>query len=177
MSIAPPAELADDLRTQILQTRFVGFDFDGVFTDNMVYIDQDGRESVRCSRADGIGLAKLRGLGIEMAIISSEPNPVVLRRAEKLKLACHHGVADKLALLHSVIAALGIGLAEVAFVGNDLNDAAVLRAVGLPIVVQDALPDVRELGKYRTRTPGGYGAVREVCELIAAVRQAAKPYG
>jgi YrbI family 3-deoxy-D-manno-octulosonate 8-phosphate phosphatase len=146
--------------------RLVAFDFDGVFTDNMVYVFENGNEAVRCSRSDGIGLQKLRQLGIETIIISTEPNPVVSARAQKLKIRCVQNCRDKRAELVKITQELGISLAQVAFVGNDVNDAECLSCVGMPIVVQDAHPDVLPLAGYRTHRPGGCGAVREICDLF-----------
>lgn len=150
----------------ILKIRLVAFDFDGVFTDNMVYVLQDGSESVRCSRSDGLGLDKLRRLGISTVIISTETNPVVSARAAKLKIRCIQGCGNKLAALEEICRAGGFTLSEAAFVGNDINDLECLTRVGLPIVVQDAHPDVLPHASYHTRRPGGQGAVREVCDLF-----------
>ena len=146
--------------------RLVAFDFDGVFTDNMVYVFEDGSEAVRCSRGDGMGLQRLKRLGIETVIISTETNPVVSARARKLKMRCVQQCEDKRAELEKIIQEMGISLAEVAFVGNDVNDCACLECVGMPIVVQDAHPDVIPLALYRTKRKGGHGAVREVCDLF-----------
>ncbi|VAW78845.1 3-deoxy-D-manno-octulosonate 8-phosphate phosphatase [hydrothermal vent metagenome] len=144
----------------------VAFDFDGVFTDDMVYVHQDGSESVRCFRGDGIGLQKLARLGIETVIISTEANPVVTTRAAKLKIRCIQNVGDKRAALEGVAKELGIALSQVVFVGNDINDLPALHCVGLPIVVSNAHPDVVRHATYQTRYSGGHGAVREVCDLI-----------
>ena len=150
----------------IRKIRLVAFDFDGVFTDNMVYVFEDGSEAVRCSRGDGMGLQRLQRLGIETMIISTEANPVVSARARKLKMRCVQQCENKLAELEKIILEMGISLAEVAFIGNDVNDSACLKCVGLPIVVQDAHPDVLPLALYRTKCRGGCGAVREVCDLF-----------
>lgn len=147
--------------------RLLAFDFDGVFTDNMVYVFEDGREAVRCSRADGIGLSRLRRLGLHLLIISTETNSVVSARARKLNIPCLQGVDDKRAALESVLQEKGLSLEQVAFVGNDVNDLTCLTSVRLPIVVQDAHPDVLRYALYRTTTHGGHGAVREVCDLFA----------
>ena len=147
--------------------RLIAFDFDGVLTDNMVYVFEDGREAVRCSRGDGLGLQKLKRLGIETIIISTEQNPVVSARAQKLKIRCVQGCGDKRAELEKIAQELGISLKQVAFVGNDINDEPCLTCVGLPMVVQDAHPDVLSLARYRTQKPGGKGAVREICDLFA----------
>src|SRR5688572_16050871 len=98
--------------------RLVAFDFDGVFTDNAVYVSQDGTEAVRCVRSDGIGLQTLTALGIATLVISTETNPVVGARSRKLSLRCIQGCDDKLAALESVLAELGLTRGEAAFVGN-----------------------------------------------------------
>ena len=82
--------------------RLVAFDFDGVFTDNMVYVLEDGTEAVRCFRSDGLGLQKLKKLGIETVIISTEANPVVSARARKLKIRCIQNCQDKRAVLEEI---------------------------------------------------------------------------
>lgn len=146
--------------------RLVAFDFDGVFTDNMVYVFEDGSEAVRCFRSDGIGLQKLTRMGIETVIISTESNPVVSARARKLKIQCVQDCEDKRAILEDIAQQKGISLDEVAFVGNDINDLQCLTCVALPIVVQDAHPDVIPAALYQTKRPGGHGAVREVCDLF-----------
>jgi YrbI family 3-deoxy-D-manno-octulosonate 8-phosphate phosphatase len=151
---------------EIPRIRLVVFDFDGVFTNNMVYVSEDGTEWVRCSRADGLGLKLLKKLNIAARILSTEPNPVVLKRSQKLKIACDHGCEDKKARLLEIIDDHGIRLDEVAFVGNDINDLECLDCVGLPIAVADAYPEVLEKASYITKFKGGHGAVREVCELL-----------
>jgi len=153
----------------IRRIRLVAFDFDGVFTDNMVYVFEDGSETVRCFRSDGIGLQKLKKLGIETIIISTEANPVVSARARKLKIRCVQDCRDKRAVLEKIAQEQGIDLSEVAFVGNDINDLACLECVALPIVVQDAHQDVLPIAFYQTKRPGGHGAVREICDLFESV--------
>jgi len=153
----------------IRRIRLVAFDFDGVFTDDMVYVLQDGTEAVRCFRGDGLGLRALERFGIACAIVSTESNPVVSQRARKLRIRCLQDCRDKRAALESLAAESGISLAEVAFVGNDINDLACLRCVGLPVVVRNAHPDIAPLALYRTRIGGGQGAVREVCDLFERV--------
>ncbi|WP_081752835.1 KdsC family phosphatase [Kallotenue papyrolyticum] len=160
-----------ELQQLIRQIRLVAFDFDGVFTDNTVIVSEDGIEFVRCWRGDGIGLRLLEQLGLACVILSTEENPVVLTRSRKLAVPCRYGCKDKLATLKEIAAERNIPLEAIAFVGNDINDAGCLQAVGLPIVVQDAHPDVLPLARFRTTTPGGYGAVREVCDLFKNVLQ------
>jgi len=146
--------------------RLVAFDFDGVFTDNMVTVFEDGSEAVRCFRGDGLGLRKLERAGIRAIIISTEPSAVVSARSRKLGIRCIQDCADKHAALEAVARELGLSLAQVAFVGNDINDLSCLTCVGLPIVVQDAHPDVVPYARYQTKARGGHGAVREICDLL-----------
>ena len=170
MILVDPASLDESVIDAIRRLRIIAFDFDGVFTDNSVYVSQDGVESVRCLRSDGLGLAKLSAIGVDALIISTESNPVVTTRAKKLKLRCIQDCPEKLVALRDVVLEAGATLADAAFVGNDINDRSCLEAVGLPIVVADSHPDVLPLGRYRTVTRGGYGAVREICDMIVRVR-------
>ena len=118
------ADMNSILREAIRKSRLIAFDFDGVFTDNMVYVLQDGSEAVRCNRSDGIGLQKLRKLKIEMVILSTESNPVVSARAQKLNIRCFQNCEDKRKTLQNLAREIGISLDQVAFVGNDINDQA-----------------------------------------------------
>ena len=157
---------AQSLEERIRAIRLVAFDFDGVFTDNMVYVFEDGSEAVWCFRGDGIGLRKLERMGIEIVIISTETNPVVSARSGKLGVRCVQSCEDKRAALEAIVQEMGLSLAQVAFVGNDINDLPCLTCVGLPIVVRDAHPDVIPHARYQTKARGGHGAVREICDLI-----------
>ncbi len=159
--------LASSLVDHLRRARFLALDFDGVFTDNGVYVLDDGREMVRCSRADGLGVANLRRLGMPMMVLSSEVNPVVTARCRKLGLPVQQGLEDKAGALGQALAEASVPWDQAAFLGNDTNDAECLRRVGLACVVQDAHPDVIALAEYRTHAPGGHGAVRELCDLFS----------
>lgn len=148
----------------------VAFDFDGVFTDNSVYVSQDGVESVRCWRSDGIGLSALRKAGIPTYIVSTERNPVVSARARKLDMPCLQAVEDKAQAIAMLCDQLGVSIERTMFVGNDVNDLPALERVGLPVAVGDAYPELDGVVHYRTSRPGGYGAVREICDRILAAR-------
>lgn len=164
----PPRRVNDLIR----RVRLLALDFDGVLTDNTVLVAADGTESVRCWRGDGFGLRRVEALGVRTVVISTEPNSVVALRCRKLKVGCLRGVADKRAALEKLALGAGLTADEVAYVGNDVNDLECLRWVGLPIVVRDAHPEVRPAAAWVTRTPGGLGAVREVCDRFHAVRGA-----
>ena len=151
---------------------FVVFDFDGVFTDNRVLVDQDGKEAVFCSRADGLGLQALRRLGVGSLVLSTETNPVVSARAKKLGIECVQGLGDtKWAALSQILADRALSADQVAYVGNDINDLDCLRHVGVSICVADAYPDARAVARYVTARPGGMGAVREVCDLVVEAQE------
>lgn len=141
-------------------------DFDGVFTDNRVLVFQDGREGVLCNRSDGWGLGQLKKLRVPILVLSTEKNPVVRARCDKLGLACLHGVEDKVAELERWLEERHIQLAQVVYAGNDLNDLACLEAVGCGVAVSDAYPEVKAAARIVLAAPGGYGAVRELVDLI-----------
>lgn len=163
------------LAKAIADVRMLVFDFDGVFTDNAVWVMQDGRELVRCSRADGMGVSLLKKAlpELRLFVLSTEVNPVVTARCQKLGLEAIQGVSDKGRRLESLAQEAGVALKHVAYVGNDINDYECLRAVGLPVVVADAHPSVGGLGRFRTMAPGGHGAIRELCDLFLRVRSPA----
>jgi YrbI family 3-deoxy-D-manno-octulosonate 8-phosphate phosphatase len=162
-----------DAASALGSVRLLALDFDGVMTDNRVYVSEDGREAVACNRGDGWGIARLHDAGVEVAIISTEANPVVAARARKLKIACAHGCDDKLSVLLGMAAERGLDASEIAFVGNDANDLPCLRWVGLPIVVADAEPVARSAARLVTSRRGGRGAVREVADWILSAHAAA----
>jgi len=145
-------------------------DFDGVLTDDRVLVDGAGNESVLCHRGDGLAVQRLRRAGVETAVISSERNPVVSARCAKIGVPCWQGCGDKLAVLRDLAEQRNLSNREVAYMGNDWNDADCLQWAGLPIVVGSAAPEIIRLGRYITRTPGGFGALREVAELICQSR-------
>lgn len=141
-------------------------DFDGVFTDNRVIVSDDGREAVVVHRGDGMGLARLRRLGLPILVLSSETNPVVQTRCHKLQLACISGAEDKATALIQWAGERGIALGAVVYVGNDVNDLTCMQQVGCGVAVQDAHPDLIPHAKIVLSTQGGKGAIREVCDLI-----------
>jgi 3-deoxy-D-manno-octulosonate 8-phosphate phosphatase (KDO 8-P phosphatase) len=155
-----------ELEAQLRRVRLVIFDFDGVFTDNRVWVNERGEELLAFSRSDGLGLRRLDEADVGYLIVSTEPNPIVGARAAKLRADCVHGVDDKLAVVRSEAERRAVPLAEVAYVGNDVNDAECLRAVGLPVVPADAWPEVRRLALLVLERPGGAGCVRELCDAI-----------
>ncbi|MBA8795517.1 N-acylneuraminate cytidylyltransferase [Friedmanniella endophytica] len=145
-------------------------DFDGVHTPDTAYVDAEGRELVRVSRSDGMGVERLRAAGVPLLILSKERNAVVRARAAKLGVEVLHAVDDKAAALTGWLAERGLDPARVAYVGNDVNDLAPMALVGWPLAVPDAHPEVLAAARVVLTASAGAGAVREVCERVLAGR-------
>lgn len=147
----------------------VVMDFDGVHTDNLVLTDETGREAVVTSRGDGMGLEMLRKAGHwRLMILSKERNPVVERRAAKLKIEVHQAVDDKVAALDGWLAGQGLDWAQLLYVGNDVNDAAAMTRAGLSACPADAHPAILGLADWVLPQPGGRGALRAMCDALLA---------
>jgi len=143
------------------------FDFDGVMTNNMVILNLDGSESVQCSRYDGFGISRVVNLGLYVAVLTSERVPLAKKRCEKLHIPCFDGLNDKLEFATKLLSEQGLNLNDSCFIGNDINDLSLLESVSFPIVTCDSHPSVHKNHFYVTSVPGGFGCVREVCDLIA----------
>ncbi|HTF03387.1 MAG TPA: HAD hydrolase family protein [Bacteroidia bacterium] len=142
-------------------------DIDGVWTDGGMYYDQTGNELKKFNTSDSGGVLLLHHLGIPVAIITGEDTEIVERRSKKLKIDyLFQGVRDKLSVASDLARTLDIKLAEVAYMGDDIGDLALLDAVGLPGVPANAPDYVKKKGRIVTRTRGGDGAFREFVETI-----------
>ena len=164
--------MAETLSGRLSRVKLVGFDVDGVFTDGRFYLSDDGIESKAFHTQDGYGVRALLREGVEVAVVSGRRSGAVERRMTELGVV--HvvlGTADKVRDFSELADSLGIGMDETAFVGDDVPDRALLDAVGVPIAVANAVSDVREVCAHVTRARGGYGAVREVAELLLAARR------
>lgn len=146
----------------------VVFDFDGVMTDNRVWVDEEGHESVAAFRGDGMGLIRLQKSGCQLIVLSTEENPVVAARCRKLDIACFQGHWDKAAVLKSLMQERGLAPAQVVFVGNDVNDLPCFELVGFAAAPSDAEPEVLRQADLILNRRGGHGAVRELCDLLLA---------
>ncbi len=147
--------------------KMVVFDFDGVLTDNRVLIDEDGKESVFVSRADGMGINMLKSKGIKCLILSTEKNPIVSTRAKKLEIDVIQGVDNKKDILRNYSQNCGIDLQNILYVGNDINDLEVMKIVGLTAVPSDAYEVVKKNANILLETKGGYGVARELAEYFS----------
>jgi len=150
--------------------KLVVYDFDGVMTDNRVFVDQNGLESVAANRSDGLGIGMIKRLGIEQCIVSTERNEVVQARADKIGLEAAHGVADKASILIQLTSTKGYSLSEVLFMGNDINDRDAMGLCGFKVAPSDAHPSILAMADYVTEAPGGHGALRELADVLRAGR-------
>jgi 3-deoxy-D-manno-octulosonate 8-phosphate phosphatase (KDO 8-P phosphatase) len=167
------------MKIDIRKFENIVFDFDGVFTDNSVYVNSDGAEFVKCNRSDSLGLnlfrAYLKSIGHQMnlAIVSTEANGAVDSRAKKIGLDCHQGIGNKLAFLlgnqvgrNDTNLGLPLDLSKTIYLGNDLNDLAVMQSVGLSFAPSDSHPLVKAVATHVSQELGGQGFVRSVLELL-----------
>jgi 3-deoxy-D-manno-octulosonate 8-phosphate phosphatase (KDO 8-P phosphatase) len=169
-----PGLRPSEARRRAQRIRLVLADCDGVLTDSGVFYGASGEEMKRFSIRDGMGVERLRQCGIESGIVSGEVSPSILRRAEKLGLP--HvllGVKDKRSAVEGLCKTLGLTLEEVAYIGDDVNDVALLDALasrGLTAAPSDALPEVARRVHHLCRVPGGSGALRDFAEWLLAHR-------
>jgi YrbI family 3-deoxy-D-manno-octulosonate 8-phosphate phosphatase len=149
------------------KAKLLVMDFDGVMTDDRVWVDQDGREMVAANRADGLGLDRLKELtNIRAMVISRETNPVVSKRCDKLGIPVIQSAKDKAAALKATLAKYDLKPEEVIYLGNDLNDLPCFPLAGYAIAPASACAAVRQQADWVLAARGGYGAVREACELL-----------
>jgi len=127
---------------------------------------QDHLLSQLAAHRDGHRQRRLDEVGVRYLIVSMETNVIVGARAKKLEVDCVQGVDDKLSVVRDRAVDLGVSLEDTAFLGNDINDAECLRAVGVPVVPADAWPEVKPLAHWVLSRPGGSGCVREFCDAV-----------
>jgi YrbI family 3-deoxy-D-manno-octulosonate 8-phosphate phosphatase len=142
------------------------FDFDGVLTNNLVHLNQDGQEWVSCSRADGLAFDVLRKLKKPAFIVSTENNPVVTARANKLKIIALQGIRDKVESLKELAETNGFNLENILYVGNDLNDYHVMELCGYTACPSDSHKKIKSIANVVLKTKGGNGVVRELLEEV-----------
>jgi YrbI family 3-deoxy-D-manno-octulosonate 8-phosphate phosphatase len=143
-------------------------DFDGVMSDNRVWIDEAGKESIAANRSDGLGMEMLLKTEVKAVVLSKEENPVVARRCEKMGIPYKKGVDDKGKAVQELFVEFKVTAGESVFVGNDTNDLPCFPLVGCAFAVADSHPEVLRQADNVLDNKGGYGAVREVCDLILA---------
>jgi 3-deoxy-D-manno-octulosonate 8-phosphate phosphatase (KDO 8-P phosphatase) len=145
------------------------YDFDGVMTDNKVYVDQNGHEMVQVNRADGLAVAEIKKLGIEQIIISTEENLVVSVRADKLGIPYLQGIDNKKKALIDYCEKNDFDLKYVAYIGNDINDKIAMETAGVSFCPADAHENIKAISDYILKIKGGEGVVRELFDLISVI--------
>ena len=140
------------------------FDFDGVLTDNTVFLNEEGKEWVRCNRGDGLAFNELEKLGVKSYILSAEKNKIVSARANKLNIPALYGVANKVDALQELSAREGLDLSRIFYIGNDLNDFQAMQICGFSACPADSHPKIKEIATFKLNTNGGMGIVREILE-------------
>ena len=160
---------------QAARVKLVCLDVDGVLTDAGYYLGDIGgqkSELLRYDIQDGVGIMLLQMAGVRVAIITGRESESVRLRAQQLKITdlVQDRMARKVPALRRMIDAMGIAMEEVAFLGDDLPDLGVLRLVGLPVAVGNAVPEVRHAARLTLEKTGGRGAIREFVEILLKAR-------
>ncbi len=148
------------------QIDLIIYDFDGVMTDNRVFVLQDGTEAIIANRADGLGIDLIRKMGIPQLIISTESNSIVKARADKLRLPILFDTQDKRKTMMDFCAKNGHDPARILYLGNDTNDFEAMCCVGYPVAPADAHAGIKKISKIVLKTKGGYGVIRELADLF-----------
>jgi len=151
--------------------KLIVYDFDGVMTDNRVIVREDGIESVIVSRADGMGVGIIMEMGIPQVILSSETNRIVSLRAKKLGIPVLQGVDDKKTALLNYCKDNNYNPSGILYVGNDVNDEGVMKAVGYSVATADAHHSIKSLAQMVLDTKGGQGAIRELADKLKGYRK------
>ena len=159
--------MVDDVNERLKKIKLLALDFDGVLTNNKVFVDEGGKEMVICDRSDSLGIDLLKKKGtIGIIVISKETNNVVKQRCNKLQIDCISGVNDKLTALKNVVKKKNLTLGEVAYIGNDINDIECIQESGIGVAVSDSVKEVSKMADIITKNKGGNGAVREFIEIL-----------
>ena len=163
-----------ELKDKFAKISLLALDFDGVLTDGYVHFDQNGKETVRCSRKDSLGTNMLQKKGIRVIVVSKETNPIVSNRCRKMGIKCWQGVDtgdNKLDVLRRYASEHGLVSEEICFVGDDVNDIPCIKLAGVGVTVADGHEENKNVANYVTSRNGGCHAVREVCDLILFCRK------
>ncbi len=142
-------------------------DVDGVMTDTRIFLDVHGNWTRQFSVYDGIGLKRLQERGVQVGVITAAKTKDIRERFEFLKIDFfYEGVKNKVDYLDKIVEKTGFLLNEIVYIGDDLMDLPVIKRVGFGVTVPHALKGIKDKASYITKNPGGFGAVREVCEMI-----------
>ena len=160
--------IREDAITRAKKIKCVILDVDGVLTDGGIYVASDGSELFKPFFArDGLAISLARKVGLKTALITGRASSIVVNRAKELRIdLVYQGSLDKREAYADIKAKTGLSDEEIAYIGDDIVDLPILRQVGLPCAVGDAVPEVKEIAQIIAAQPGGRGAVREIYEII-----------
>lgn len=159
--------VSDDVADKALQIKLLICDVDGVFSDGRIYLGNNGEELKAFHTRDGYGIKALRQAGIEVAIITGRQSEIVAKRMASLTVPyIYQGQENKLAAFDELQQKLQLKPEKIAYIGDDLSDWQVMQYCGLAVAVKDAHPYLVQHADFVTSLPGGYGAVRELCDLL-----------
>jgi len=159
-------KISKNLKKDLKKLKALVLDFDGVFTDNLVLTDINGKESVLCSKYDSTGLSILRKLDCKLFVITSEMNQSVAKRLQKLNIEYIQTSQSKIHALTDYMKSENLECDEIGYIGNDINDISVRKKVSMFFCPQDARDEVKKISNYIAYCSGGRGAIREICDLI-----------
>jgi YrbI family 3-deoxy-D-manno-octulosonate 8-phosphate phosphatase len=148
------------------EIELIVYDFDGVMTDNTAIVDENGKESVRINRSDGLAISYFKKAGKNQLIISTEKNRVIQKRAEKLQIDYFNNIENKKDFLLDYVKGHKISLKEVLYLGNDINDLEAMKIVGFSVCPNDAFPEIKSISKIVLEKGGGQGVIRNLYELL-----------
>jgi len=158
--------------SRLAAVRLVAMDVDGVLTDGGIWYTDHGDELKRFDVRDGQGLVLLRQAGVMTAVVTRRHSEIVERRARELGIVeVHQDATDKAAVVQGILARHGMRAAEACYVGDDVGDLPAMALVGLPVAVADAVPAVLKAAIYVTNARAGFGAIRELCDLLLSARR------
>ena len=167
--VRPRAPIQKMSRLNIENIEAIVMDFDGVLTDNYVYLSEDGLEMVRCNRSDGMAIKALKEKGLKLFILSSEENKVVKSRADKLSIRAIYGIKEKLSVLKELSIEESFNLSSTLYVGNDVNDLNCMKACNFSACPIDSHQSIKKISTLQLKSKGGEGVIRELAEEILNV--------
>lgn len=149
-----------------MKIKQIFYDFDGVMTNNQVLLSEDGTESVFVNRSDGLAVSYFKKMRIKQCIISTETNPVVSKRAEKLKIPCYQGISNKLEEIKQLLTNSNLHMDDVAYVGNDLNDLEVMQYLPNTFCPKDSHPEILKVAQHTLKSSGGEGVIMDLYNTL-----------
>lgn len=165
-------KISPDVFEKAKKIKLLVCDVDGVFSDGRIYLGNDGEELKAFHTKDGYGIKALKNSGVDIGIITGRRSNIVLNRMKSLNVPyIVQGQENKLPALKELMELLSLTCEQVAYIGDDMPDLASIEYVGLGIAVSDAHPVLVQQANFTTFTRGGFGAVREVCDLIMQAQE------